>query len=69
MHLTPREQTVLALIARGHTDRDIAERLSFSLSTARKHRENLLLKFHAGKSTRLVIQYFAIYGVALKKTH
>lgn len=68
MHLTCREQTVLALIARGHTDREIAEELSFSPSTARKHRENLLAKFQVTKSTQLLAHFFAGPGAALKKS-
>lgn len=68
MHLTRREHAVLALIARGHTDREIAGQLAFSLSSARKHRENLLAKFQAGKSTQLVVHYLALDGAALKKT-
>lgn len=59
MHLTLREQTVLGLIAHGLSDRQIAMQLAISLSTARKHRENLLSKFHVRKSAQLVAHYFA----------
>ncbi|PMS10912.1 helix-turn-helix transcriptional regulator [Trinickia caryophylli] len=64
---TSREETVLALIAQGMTDREIAAQLSFSISTARKHREALLAKFHARKSAQLVSRYFVRYPHALKK--
>ncbi|MBB3121574.1 response regulator transcription factor [Pseudoduganella violacea] len=67
MHLTSHEQTILGLIARGRSDRAIAEELDISLSTARKHRENLLAKFEVSKSSQLVVRYFADYGVPLKK--
>lgn len=68
MALTGREIEVLKLIAMGLTGREIAAKLSFSLATARKHRENLLDKCQVTKSTRLVIKYFAICGQAPKKS-
>ncbi|MFO1358593.1 LuxR C-terminal-related transcriptional regulator [Plasticicumulans sp.] len=42
--LSPRERHVLALIAAGHGNREIADQLSISVSTVRKHRENLMQK-------------------------
>ncbi len=42
--LSPRERNVLALIAAGHGSREIADQLSISVVTVRKHRENLLQK-------------------------
>jgi DNA-binding NarL/FixJ family response regulator len=35
--LTPRERQVLALVVRGHTDREAAERLSLSVRTVQNH--------------------------------
>lgn len=64
---TSREGTVLALIAEGLTDREIAARLAFSISTARKHREALLAKFGATKSAQLVARYFFSCPDAIKK--
>jgi DNA-binding NarL/FixJ family response regulator len=66
--LTERESVVFDLIAKGLTDREIADRLCVSIWTARKHRENLLEKFHFCKSTQLVIEYFSFHPDALKKT-
>ncbi|WP_166361583.1 response regulator transcription factor [Pseudomonas akapageensis] len=60
MHLTVQEVRVLSLIAQGLTDREIAARLSVAFSTARKHRENLLRKLQAKKSTALVAHHFAL---------
>lgn len=60
MRLTAREQTVFSLIAQGLSDRQIAEDLAISLSTARKHRENLLAKFQVRKSAQLVARYFLV---------
>lgn len=68
MKLTQRENVVLGLIAEGFTDREIADQLSFSISTARKHRENVLGKFQFRKSSQLVMQYFILNAEALKKT-
>lgn len=47
----------LSLIARGFTDRDIAALLAISLSTARKHRENLQRKLQLRKSAQLTVYY------------
>jgi DNA-binding NarL/FixJ family response regulator len=55
--LSAREMQALSLIARGFTDRDIAEMLSVSLSTARKHRENLQRKLGLKKSAQLAVYY------------
>jgi DNA-binding NarL/FixJ family response regulator len=60
MRLTVQEVRVLSLIAQGLTDHEIADRLSVAYSTARKHRENLLRKLHASKSTALVAHHFAL---------
>lgn len=55
--LTSRELQALSLIARGCTDRDISALLCVSISTARKHRENLHSKLSLNKSAQLAIYY------------
>ncbi|MHB1569004.1 MAG: tetratricopeptide repeat protein [Solirubrobacteraceae bacterium] len=45
--LTPRELAVLDLLSRGHTNREIAERLYISPSTAGVHVSNILRKLQA----------------------
>lgn len=55
--LTAREMEALSLIARGFTDREIAELLTISLSTARKHRENAQRKLGLNKSAQMTIHY------------
>jgi DNA-binding CsgD family transcriptional regulator len=45
--LTLREQEVLAQIATGATDREIATRLSLSVYTVKSHVRNILEKLHA----------------------
>jgi DNA-binding NarL/FixJ family response regulator len=44
--LTRREQEVLKLIARGNTNRAIAERLFLSIKTVERHRANLMAKLN-----------------------
>jgi DNA-binding NarL/FixJ family response regulator len=68
MTLSNREEAVLALIAQGFTDRQIAAQLAFAVSTARKHRENLLAKCGARKSAQLVVHYLVAHPDVLKKT-
>lgn len=55
--LTPRECQVLALIARGCSDRQVAQQLGLCLGTARRHRENLQGKLDLHKSAQLTIHY------------
>jgi DNA-binding CsgD family transcriptional regulator len=56
--LTLREQQVLEMIATGHTDQEISNILNISFSTARRHRENLMLKTGVNKATRLVMFHY-----------
>lgn len=42
--LTQREQQIVRRIARGNSNQDIADALGISVLTARKHRQNLMLK-------------------------
>jgi DNA-binding NarL/FixJ family response regulator len=49
--LTPRERTVLELVARGYTNREIAEELTISVKTASVHVLHILRKLDV--STRL----------------
>jgi DNA-binding NarL/FixJ family response regulator len=51
--LTPREAEILALIAEGHTAKQIAQMLVISPRTVDRHRENLLGKLDLRNSTEL----------------
>jgi DNA-binding CsgD family transcriptional regulator len=53
-HFTPREQQILHLIVKGATDSEIAEKLIISISTASKHRNNMILKSKVKNSAVLV---------------
>lgn len=42
--LTKREREILTLVAEGHTNRKVADRLSLSIKTVEKHRSNMMKK-------------------------
>lgn len=52
--LTAREKEVLHLIAKGKTDKSISEKLSISIQTAKKHRNNLIEKTGVNNTAELV---------------
>jgi LuxR family maltose regulon positive regulatory protein len=52
--LTAREREVLVLLAAGHSNREIADRLFVSLATVKKHVSTVLEKLGAGNRTRAV---------------
>ncbi|NVO21077.1 MAG: response regulator transcription factor [Bacteroidetes bacterium] len=60
--LTRREIEVLRLIADGHTNQEIADKLFISSWTVDTHRKNLLVKFNA-KNTAILIKTAAAAGL------
>ncbi|MCC6905361.1 MAG: response regulator transcription factor [Anaerolineae bacterium] len=52
--LTDREREVLTLIAEGVSNRDIADRLTISVKTVERHRENIMNKLSLHSRTELV---------------
>jgi len=52
--LTDREKEILRLIAKGHTNRQIAEMLAVSIKTIQAHRANLMNKLDIHDQTSLV---------------
>jgi two-component system response regulator NreC len=52
--LTEREREVLVLIAEGLLNREIAERLTISVKTVERHRENIMNKLNLHSRTELV---------------
>jgi DNA-binding NarL/FixJ family response regulator len=56
--LTPRELEVLKLIAEAHTSKEIAEKLSISIKTVDRHRQNILDKL--GMRDRVELTRYAI---------
>ncbi len=56
-HLTPREQAVLELLARGFSNRDIADRLFITEPTVRQYVSHVLRKYRARNRTELTALY------------
>lgn len=55
-HLSPREQEVLALIALGNGNKQIAQILSLSEETVKRHVSNLMLKLNVQDRTQAVTE-------------
>jgi DNA-binding NarL/FixJ family response regulator len=56
---TPREQEIMSLVARGLSNREIAELLAITLATVRTHRQNFMEKFslrNAAEITAYAVQ-------------
>ncbi|MCL0104028.1 response regulator transcription factor [Dehalococcoidia bacterium] len=54
LSLSPREREILALIADGLTDREIAEELFISVNTAKTHLKNILTKLQVKSRAQIV---------------
>jgi DNA-binding NarL/FixJ family response regulator len=52
--LTPRQQQLLRLVAAGHTNGQIARRLSISEATVRKHLEHIFARLRVDSRTEAV---------------
>jgi DNA-binding NarL/FixJ family response regulator len=55
-HLTAREREVLKLAALGHSNKEIAQELSITQDTVKKHMQSILGKLHASSRIHAVIQ-------------
>ena len=53
-NLTEREREVLTLIAQGRSNQEIAERLTISVRTVNRHRENIMAKLNLHNRVELV---------------
>jgi two-component system response regulator NreC len=60
--LTEREQQVLKMIAEGQMNKEIAEKLSISVRTVERHRENIMAKLNLHSRAELV-RYAADKGL------
>jgi DNA-binding NarL/FixJ family response regulator len=56
-HLTPREQEILASLARGHSYKEIAADLGISGDTVRKHMGRIYEKLHVHSRTQAILKY------------
>lgn len=63
--LTPRERQVLQMIAEGHTDRQIGDRLCISVRTVQRHHANIRSKLNL-KGTAELVRYAIKKGYILK---
>jgi DNA-binding NarL/FixJ family response regulator len=55
--LTQREQELLALLAKGRSDKEIADKLSISLSTVRSHLKHIYEKLQVQSRTAAVVKF------------
>ena len=65
--LTPRQREVLTLIAEGHTNREIADKLVVSVKTVDRHRENIMRKLDL--HGRVALVKYAIEKGLIKVSH
>jgi two-component system, NarL family, response regulator NreC len=61
--LSPREVDVLKLLAEGHTNREVAERLYLSVRTVESHRARIQLKLNRSSRAELVA-YAELHGLS-----
>jgi DNA-binding NarL/FixJ family response regulator len=55
--LTPREQEILALLARGFVPKEVADQLSVSVHTVRVHLKHIYEKLHVRSRTEAVLKW------------
>lgn len=58
--ITPREKEVLALVAGGHSTKQIADQLKISIRTVETHRINMLKKMGVNNSAELIKKAFEL---------
>lgn len=56
--LTPREAEVLALVAKGYINKEIADQLGISLETVRSYLKNTYEKLHVRSRTEAAMKFF-----------
>lgn len=54
-----RESAIVDLLARGFSDKEIAERLKISISTVCNHLRNIHAKLHVTKNSEVILAYIA----------
>ena len=60
MKLTPREHTILTLMACGWADKEIALKLNISRRTVEAHAASLINKLNAKNRIQAAVKYFKI---------
>lgn len=61
--LTPREMELLGLMARGQTNRQIAQNLSISVGTVKSHVHHILSKLGASDRVQAVVMAVEVHGL------
>lgn len=56
-HLTPRQEEILGLLARGFVTKEIASELGISFDTVRFHLKEIYAKLHVRSRTEAVVKY------------
>lgn len=56
-HLTPREEEVLGLLAKGYITKEIADQLAISFDTVRFHLKHIYQKLHVRSRTEALLKY------------
>jgi two-component system, NarL family, response regulator LiaR len=60
-HITPREEEVLTMLAKGLTYIEVADRLFISVKTLKKHIYNIYEKLHVDNKVEALNKYFGKY--------
>ena len=55
--LTEREEEILSLLAKGYANKEIADKMSISMSTARTHLRHIYEKLHVRSRTEAVLKF------------
>lgn len=58
--LSPREDEVLRLLAKGRLNKEIADELEISFSAVHKHQHNIFRKLHVGNRTEAAMKWMLI---------
>jgi DNA-binding NarL/FixJ family response regulator len=61
VHLSPREKEVLTLIAKGYSNKEIADQLSLTLETIRTYLKTIYEKMHVRSRTEAVVKYMTTH--------
>lgn len=57
--LSPREKQVADLLARGYSEKEIADRLNISSATVNNHTRNIRERFGLNKNSEIILLYIA----------
>ena len=59
LHLSVREEQILRLLAQGHSNKLIADKLELSIDTVCSHLKHVFAKMHVSSRTEAVVRYMA----------